>query len=87
MRGGGEPPVSWAGRQVEYRGPHSCVLPSQYKEGWDLNLNKHDSYSGAEIHTLGLRKDCRFGFTPLGLMANDVLFGRVHVTYSVCLKY
>ena len=69
-----------------YRRLHSNVLPSWYIEVWDSNIDKHDSDSRAKKHNIGIRKD-RFGITPLGLNATDVLCSRVYAAYNIWLEY
>ena len=56
---------------------------SEMKKGWESNPEKLYLDYGDEGHTFGTRQDCRVGFTPPGLTANDVLRGRVHATYSI----
>ena len=83
MRGGGEPLISQARRQVDYRGEHSCVFPSQYREGWESNPDKRSLELGDENHTIGIEQDHRFNITPSGLKANDVLCSRVPTNYDI----
>ena len=86
-RGDGEPLISRGRRWADHRWVHSCVLLFRDGKGWDSNLDKLYPDSGAKGHTFGTRQDYRVGFTPPGLVANDVLCGRVYATYSVWLEY
>ena len=80
MRGGGEPLIPLVRRQVEYRGVHSCVFPSQYREGWESNRDKLSLEPRDEGHTIGIGQDHRPRITPPGLKANDFLCCGVYVT-------
>ena len=79
----GEPMISWSKRRADHRQVHSGVLLSRDGKGWESNPDKLYSDFGVEGHTFGTRQDCKVEFTPLSLTTNDVLCGRVHVTYSV----
>ena len=74
-------------RQADHRWVHCCVLIFGDEKGWESNIEKLYLDSRIEGHIFGTRKDCRVGFTPLGLTANDFICSRAHVTYSIWLEY